>query len=715
MALAPRSLRATRFARAFRVMWFGGIVLRASAPATDAVAGDAVGATEVVAVAAPPAPLPPAVPEEVTVRSTVSPRTAASDVVVGSRELSMRPRLRAEEILESVPGLFTVQHSGGAKAQQYFLRGFDADHGTDIAFFADGVPLNAVSHVHGQGYTDLHFMIPEVVASLAATKGPYSPSIGDFATAGSVNLRLADHFDESFARAEVGSDGLARALVVESPDLGAAWRAVAAVEVFAEAGQFIHPEDHRRLNGYARVTRVLSEASELSFTAMGYGATWNASGLLPVRAVCGENGAPAPGRDCVSRWDSFDPTQGGAAQRAMGSIAYRLRLPKTDVEATAYAVRSNLKLFLDDTLVDPLEQDDTRTVIGLNARASRRSRVAGLQLNTSLGFQVRSDGVDNASHHQEQRRRLDTQFSSAIHESELGAYLEEDFRPVPWIRFILGGRLDRVDVAVHDDATNSAVKLSGVQGDGLFSPKAVAVVSPMPGIDLFVDYGRGFHSNDARGVVHAGATMLAVATGYEAGVEIRPSRLLSFSATAFLLDLASELVFQGDDGTTVPSGATRREGVECVARYRLHEAIYADAELTVTRARFRHDDGSGSQVPLAPTRMFAAGIGARKPIGALTAMGAIRVKSLADRPATQDGSISAQGFTLIDVQAGIRWRQMELSAELLNSLDQRWREGQFVVASRIVSRLPPEAQSVTGLSFTPGWSRELIGRWTLYW
>ena len=258
-------------------------------------------------------------PPEVRVQGQPLATITASQVTVGEAELAMQPRLRAEQVLETVPGLFTVQHSGGAKAQQYFLRGFDANHGTDIAFFADGVPLNAVSHAHGQGYTDLHFVIPELILGLEGTKGPYAAQYGDFATAGAVDLHFAQELPESAARFEAGPWGDIRGLVLESPHLGDSWRAVVAGELYSNNGDFVHPEEHHRMNGYGRITRTLDDDSELSLTWMGYGASWNASGIIPARAVCGEEDANplASGKSasCIGRTDSVDPSQGGQSQR----------------------------------------------------------------------------------------------------------------------------------------------------------------------------------------------------------------------------------------------------------------------------------------------------------------------------------------------------------------------------------------------------------------
>ncbi len=252
--------------------------------------------------------------------------TAASDSSTSQKELSLRPRYRPEALLEVVPGVFSVQHAGGGKAQQDFVRGFNLDHGTDMAVFIEDSPLNLVSHAHGQGWTDYHSIIPETVARVDSAKGTYAADVGDFGTAGSIHFRMADHVDESIAKLELApTTGHERLVVVESPDFGEKWRMVVAAEVFHENGPFIHPEDFGRLNGYAKVTRQVDERSELSFLTTVYSGSWSMSGVLPARAVCGESdGTPTPaaysGSHCLNRFDSVDPTQGGASQRFMAMV-----------------------------------------------------------------------------------------------------------------------------------------------------------------------------------------------------------------------------------------------------------------------------------------------------------------------------------------------------------------------------------------------------------
>ena len=332
---------------------------------------------------------------EVTVQADKPGTEAASRVEYGRRELELRPRLRPGDILEAVPGLFAVQHAGGGKANQYFLRGFDADHGTDVALSVDGVPVNMVSHAHGQGYSDFHFLIPELVVGLEGYKGPYYAALGDFATAGAVNLRLAEKFDESYAQLGVGQYGILRGLAVESPDLGDTWRAVAAAEIYKDDGPFANPERLGRFNVFLRATHDIGSNSKVQMTWMSYGSSWNGSGQIPARAVCGEGEAfnPPPevyGQKCIDHFGNVDPTEGGATQRHMGQVAFTTTGEDSDLSVMAYFIKYDFKLYSNFTFfaVDPVhgdqvEQDDDRTNGGFDARYRKHYHYRGARFTTN--------------------------------------------------------------------------------------------------------------------------------------------------------------------------------------------------------------------------------------------------------------------------------------------------------------------------------------------
>jgi TonB family protein len=679
-------------------------------------------------------------------------RNAASESTTDQAELSLRPRYRAEGLLEVVPGVFSVQHAGGGKAQQDFARGFNLDHGTDMASFVDGVPINAVSHAHGQGYTDLHFLIPETVERIDSTKGTYAASVGDFGTAGSTTFRMADHVDESVAKVELApSTGHERLVVVESPDFGDRWRMAVAAEVFHEDGPFIHPEDYGRLNGYAKVTRLLDERSELSFELMAYSGSWNMSGVLPARAVCGEgDGTPTPaaysGSHCIDRFDSADPTQGGASQRVMALARYRRQMDaRWTLDASVYSLHSNLELFPNDGVAasfqpdgikygSQIEQDDARTQSGGDVRLVHQAVVEGLPLRTTIGVQIRNDDIQAELHRTQARKRLDgidaaipgPIYDGHTNETESGVWAEEEARPARWLRFVLGLRGDRVDAATSSESPTAVYQFSGYRGAAQLSPKASAVVSPTSGWDLFANYGRGFHSNDIRGqflpipgpqAPNPAGTLLATATGYEAGTTVRPVRGLAVSAVAFLIDLTSELVIDGDTASTQALGPTRRYGFEATGRYDFEDRLYADATFTVAHGRFTDaaDVAAGTvYLPDAPIRTFSASVGARQPLGPSTKLiGSVTVRSMSDRYGDPGPTpLVETGWTVVNAEAGVRWKHLEVVADLLNVGDVKWREGEFEVSSR----LPGEAANPpAGISFTPGLPRTLMVHGAVYW
>lgn len=646
----------------------------------------------------------------VTVTDTRAPN-AASALSVSGGELKMRPRLRPADILEATPGLFAVQHAGGGKANQYFLRGFDIDHGTDIALYVDGIPVNMVSHGHGQGYADMHFLIPELVSSLDAYKGSYDARHGDFATAGALHLKIADHFDESQASLTVGRFGILRGLAISSLELGERLRIVAAGEAYAQDGPFERKEDLFRMNGFARASYDLSDSAKISLSWMSYSGRWNASGQIPEREV-------KAGR--LGRFGFINPAEGGSTQRHSLNLAMEALDHRALFQANIYFVRYLFRLYSDFTffldnpeLGDMIEQSDDRHILGAQVQVRYHHHLGPLRLETSFGLQGRFDAIENGLFHDYRRERVSTTALSSISQSSIGLFAEEEARLEHWIRLTVGARLDRADVSVDDrldDRSRVGNNQTGTQGSALISPKAALVLSPLSWMDLFLDFGRGFHSNDARGAVRAAdpAKLLTPATGYELGARVRPIKALTISLAAFRLDLDSEQVYVGDAGTTEPSDATRRMGLELGARFYFSRALFADTDMTLTQARYQNSDEEAQWVALAPTRTFTAGLGFRAPFGSF---GSIRLKHLGDRPAKEDASLLAEGFTVVDAQIGHRLGPFEFGVDIQNLFNSEWKEVQFATESRLKN----EASPVEEIHFVPGYPFTIMGRVSAFW
>lgn len=644
----------------------------------------------------PPAPPsdPPEEPEPESNRTVVRarrPRDAASASTVRARDLELRPLARPADVLQVAPGVHVVQHGGGGKANQLFLRGFDLDHGTDLALFVDGVPVNAVSHGHGQGYADLHWLVPELVERVEIAKGPYAARFGDFATAGAIDVRTRSDLPSSRVSLTAGRFGTRRLVAIASPEVDE-WRPLLAAEVYRTDGPYEHPEDLERLNAFARVSRELPLGSTVTLTFTGYGSGWNASGQIPLREV-------RAGR--LDRFGSIDPLEGGVSSRQSAAVHVR-SLPTEEVEAelTAYLALSRLSLYSDFSFFsgdpvrgDMIEQADDRRQAGIDA-SWRALRAAGpFELDTSMGVQVRSDLADTALFHAPDRERASVSVDARVRETSLALWIEEEVSWTRWLRTVAGARADLFTFAVEDrveDLATEGTRTSGARQASIVSPKLALVVSPGGSTELFADAGAGFHSNDARGVVRGEdpVTPLARALGYEVGLRTRLLDRLDLALAFFGLDLESEVVWVGDEGTTEARGPTSRLGAELEARLEVLPWLFADLDLSLTKAEFTEAPEDAAAVPLAPTRLVSGGLSARHETGL---SGRLGVLHMGDRAASEDSFFTAEGFTRLDLTLGYSAGPFELEVEATNLLDVEWREAQFASVSRLPHETGPES------------------------
>lgn len=527
---------------------------------------------------------------------------AASAGIITAKQLEARTVYRPGEVLEATPGLIVSQHSGEGKANQFYLRGINLDHGTDLRTTVDGMLVNQRSHSHGQGWTDLNFLIPELTSSLEYKKGPYYADQGDFSSAGAVSISYVDTLAQGIASFGIGENGFARILVADSLKK-ADGSLLYALELYHNDGPFTHPDDYKKINGVLRYSEGNS-ANGFNVTAMAYNAKWNATDQIPRRAL--DSGFIS------NRFDTIDRSDGGEAHRYSLSAAWRQSNATSSTNINAYVIHSRLDLysnftyFLDDPVNgDQFNQPDRRWTTALNAAHTWQLPVFGLKSENTVGLQFQNDDIHNGLYNTKSRQRLSTTRQDHIIESSLGAYLQNTTYWNDKFRTIAGIREDYY----HNDVNSNLDSNSGIARDTKTSPKLSLIFGPWAKTEYYFNIGSGFHSNDARGTTISvdpkNPTALATreqpivgSNGMEVGVrsEIIPG--LQSSLAIYQLDFDSELLFQGDAGSTADTGrASRRVGFEFSNYYKPTHWMTLDADIAYARARFRNFDPVGNRIP----------------------------------------------------------------------------------------------------------------------
>jgi outer membrane receptor protein involved in Fe transport len=683
------------------------------------------------------------------------PLSAASSDEIREKDYALRPHATVMEILNSIPGLVVAQHQGGGKAPQWLIRGFDADHGTDVAVFVDSLPINLPTHAHGQGYADVNFIIPETVERFQLFKGPYFTQFGDFANAGALNFITKEEFKENFALAEGGYFGTQRYVLGVSPKLPWA-KTLLAAQAFSTNGPFVNPQHYWRYNGFAKIT--LNPTPESSFWIDGtvYDGDWDGSGQIPLRVVqqgslvTNPETTPATTRP-FGRFDSIDPTEGGSTDRENVDVHYTYSPTAQDVWSfQAYASRYKLQLFSDFTFFrdtgtrfvrnsdgsitdtcrgvaegmqcppvtngnyipgDGIEQNDQREIYGGKANYTRYWALLGRPVQSQVEVETYNHHINVALHRQVQRQRFYTINQLTVQEDTVSAWMQQQIFLTDWLRLETGLRGDvfffngsdnlpssvttdmNCDPAIDPrcDRNFTAVRIAGNSTNSIVSPKLNLVITPMPDTDIYLNYGNGFHSNDARNVLLAKAnpqqagsvsSALAQSTGYELGARTRQFDRVDLAAALWLLDLSNELTFSGDagnqeigaGGTFQPAGATRRWGIDFETRCQFTNWLFLDYDLSYADPRFRTGEHPGGAIPLAPIILMNGGLTTEFGNGFSAAL---RLRCLGDRPANEDRTLTASGFTLLDLLGKYRWRNVEADLSFLNLTNTDWREAQF--------------------------------------
>jgi len=645
---------------------------------------------------------PPARTEEPTLAPVVvtapPPVSSSSEVFIPGRDFQLRPEGRPADILRLVPGFVISQHQGGGKAEQYFLRGFDADHGTDVALYLDGLPVNLRSHAHGQGYADLHFLIPETVQRLDGFKGPYFVEFGDFATAGAFNFVMRDTVDENYAEAAGGSWGTQRYLTLISPTRDAL-KTLVALEYYRSDGPFEHPNGYERFNLFAKAKATLAEGMDLAVWASYYMADWHGSGEIPARAVRA---------GLISRFGSIDPNEGGSTQRANLNVDWRWKLDESQlVTLHTYGTYYELDLFNDFTFFlndqqngDEINQRDRRFMAGFDALYQYQTRPFGVSLTSSAGFQYRIDTPRVVLATSIQRHQLARTQDVSIVEQSYSPFVKFDVVPLPWLRLVTGARGDIFTYDVHSRVNTTGHDLDGKVTKARPNVKANLALGPWYQTEFFANFGTGYHSNDARAVISdPNLTALPTAQGYEFGLRSKAIPRTELSLTYWVIDLDSELVFVGDDGTTEARGPSHREGIEFAMRVKILEWLTFSGDVTVAKAEFK----SGGAIPLAPLLTSRADLTARLPWGLSSSLA---MRFLGDRYADEGRHQTARGYLLVDFTARYRYRWLEAFVSIENVGNTDYREAQFFFTSRLAGE---PAGGVPDIHYTPGNPRTVLG------
>jgi hypothetical protein len=608
---------------------------------------------------------------------------AASQGVVNASLIANRPALRVGELLEFVPGMIVSQHSGDGKANQYFLRGFNLDHGTDFASFVDGMPVNMRSHAHGQGYSDLNFLIPELVQRIEYKKGTFFSNEGDFASAGAAHIRLADKLETGVASLSLGKNAYQRAVLADSIS-AMNGQLLYGLELDRNDGPWDNPEKVRKTIATLRYSEG-DQAQGYNVTAMAYKNSWNSTDQIPLRAV--QSGE-------IGRFGAIDPSDGGNTSRYSLSYATHSRGPNSLFEMDAYAVQSSLDLFSNFTYFltnpdngDQFNQSEQRRMLGVNISQAWFNTVAGLEMRDKIGVQYRYDKLSPVGiYNTIARKRTSTIREDQVKEASAGFYAENTTQWLPKFRSISGLRYDAYDFNVGSSIDGN----SGKAKDNIVSPKLSLIFGPWDKTEFFLNAGNGFHSNDARGTTQTRlpdggestpVTPLVKTQGSEIGMRTEMVPGLQSSLSLWRLNIASELLFIGDAGETVASRASRRTGIEWNNHYIAAPWLLFDLDLAASRARYTQNDIAGNYIPGSIDKVASFGV-TMNDLGRW--YGGLEFRYFGPRPLIEDNSVRSASTALAYGQVGYKIsNKTKLTLDVFNLFDRQASDIDYYYPSRL--------------------------------
>jgi outer membrane receptor protein involved in Fe transport len=626
---------------------------------------------------------------------------SSSEGIVSSARIAALPILRPGEILEMVPGLIVTQHAGDGKANQYFLRGFNLDHGTDFATTVNGVPVNMPTHAHGQGYTDLNFLIPELVDQIAYKKGPYAAAEGDFSAAGSARIDYLHKMQGHLADITAGAHGYRRMLLAGSPQ-SLNGQVLYGLEVFRNDGPWVVPENYQKYNGVLSFSDG-TRTNGFNITGMLYKSQWTSTDQIPLRAVT---------QGSVDRFGAIDPSTGGETHRYSLSSQWTQTTRERQAKVKLWAVQSALDLWSNFEYCmrsieatgncaasDQFKQAEQRKALGFGFSEAQYNTLKWGNNSYDAAFTWGIDGRNDriapiGLYKSTQRKITDTVREDRVTQSSIALWAQYETRWTPQFRSILGARADRYQFDVQSNVQVN----SGRAKDQQLSPKLSLVYAPQNSFEIYANYGTGFHSNDARGTTITvdpadkstpvpKVDPLVKAIGSELGFRTEALPGWHSSWALWQLNMASELLFIGDAGTTEPSAPSRRYGLEWNNFYALSSTTSLDFDVAWAHARFVNVQGQSSFIPGAVSATANLGLNFDN-IGPW--FGSMRFRYFGPRPLTEDGGIKSSATSLLNLRAGYKLSpQSKLSIDVYNVLNQKANDIEYAYASQLAQEASP--------------------------
>jgi len=624
--------------------------------------------------------------EEVTITNNLKYLNTISKI-----DLEIQPISNSQDLLRKIPGLFIGQHAGGGKAEQIFLRGFDCDHGTDINITVDGMPVNMVSHAHGQGYSDLHFVIPETVDNIDFDKGSYFADKGDFTTAGFVGFNTKNALQNSSLSFEGGQFDTFRTVALFNLLNKENQSAYFAGEYMMTDGYFDAPQNFNRINLFGKYAAKMNNGDHLALSVSHFKSQWDASGQIPDRAV--NDGT-------ISHYGAIDSNEGGNTGRTNFNLQYDAKIDEnTHIKNTAYLSKydfelySNFTFFLNDPVNgDQIKQKENRTIVGFQSEYNQKLSEKWL---FKLGAGLRNDNNKDVelSHTVNRKTVLEYLSLGNINQTNLFSYSSVDFTSGKWL--LNGGlRLDYFKFGYEDQL--ASIYTNQTQAKAIVSPKLNFLYTQNEKLQYFLKLGKGFHSNDTRVVMaQKGEKILPETYGADLGINWKPFPRMIVNAAVWYLYLAQEFVYVGDEAVVEPSGKTERKGLDFGFRYQLTNWLFWNTDYTYTHARSIDEPRGNNYLPLAPVHTLMNGFSVKDLKGF---SGSLRTRFLGDRPANEDNSVVAKGYCITDLSVTYQIKKVSIGVNIDNIFNTKWKETQFLTESRLANETDP----VEEIHFTAG-------------